>query len=73
MYIVFSVESEEGVEDVRMQRVRALEGLALQPPMHSSEVAQLGSCCMRPSLAAVPVLFLHAAITVAKKLFTCHP
>jgi hypothetical protein len=38
---------------------RALKGLALPRASHSSEIALAGSCRLRSTLAAAPVLFAH--------------
>ncbi len=46
--------------------VRALKGLALPRVSHSGEIALTGSRRLRFTLAAAPVLFAHAVVTVAK-------
>ncbi len=51
---------------LRYQDVHALKGLALPRASHSGEIALAGSRHLRSTLAAAPVLFAHAAITVGK-------
>ena len=54
-----------GVAGVRRESVRTLEGLALPRASHSSDIALSGLRCQRFTLAATPVLFMHAIVTVA--------
>ncbi len=46
---------------------RALKGLALLCASYSGKIALAGSCSLHSTLAAAPDLFVHAAVTVAKK------
>ena len=49
---------------------RALKGLALPRASHSGEIADMA---LRSSLAAAPVLFAHAVVTVAKSRTSATP
>ena len=53
--------------------VRALKGLALPRAHHSGEIALAGSRGLHSTLAAAPVLFAHAAVTVAKQQMVSSP
>ncbi len=46
--------------------VHALKGLVLPRASHSGDIALTGSRRLHSTLAAAPVLFAHAAVTVAK-------
>ena len=45
--------------------VHVLKGLALPRGSHSGEITLAGSRCLLSTLAAAPVLFAHAFVTVA--------
>ncbi len=53
--------------------MRALKGLALPRKSHSGEIALAGSHRLRSTLAAAPVLFVHAVITAAKHRTSATP
>jgi hypothetical protein len=53
------------------QCVRALKGLPLPRASHSHALA--GMRRLRTTVAAAPVLFVHAAVTVAKTSSFCTP
>ncbi len=46
--------------------VHALKGMGLPRSSHSSEIALAGSRRLRSTLAAAPVCFAHALVTVAQ-------
>ena len=50
--------------------IQALSSLALPGASHSSEITLAGSHRLHSTLAAAPVLFTHAAITVASSLYS---
>ena len=49
----------------KLECVHTLKGLALPRASHSGEIALAGSRRLRSTLAAAPVHFVHAAVTVA--------
>jgi hypothetical protein len=49
-----------------LECAHALKGLALPHASHSGEIALPGSLRLRSTLAAAPVLFVHAAVAVSK-------
>ena len=53
--------------------VRVLKGLALPRATHSGKIALSGSRHLRSTLAAAPILFAHAALTVAKNHTSATP
>ena len=53
--------------------VRTLKGLALLRASHSGKIALAGSRRLRFTLAAAPVLFAHAVVTVAKNRTSTTP
>ena len=65
--LAFVREASYRSGDVRRQSVCAhTQGLALPRASHPGEIALSGSRRLRPVLAAAPVLFAHAIVTVAK-------
>jgi hypothetical protein len=53
--------------------VCALKGVVLLGASYSGKIALAGSCRLRSTLAAAPVLFAHAVVTVAKKHTSATP
>ena len=53
--------------------VHTLKGLALPRASHSSEIALVGSPRLCSTLAAEPVLFAHAVVTIVKKRTSATP
>ena len=51
----------------KVECVHTLKGLALLRTIHLGEFMLPGSRCLRSTLAAAPVLFAHAVVTVAKQ------
>ncbi len=50
----------------KSKSVHTLKGLTLPRSCHSGEITLAGSRHLRPTLAAAPVLFAHAAVTEIK-------
>ncbi len=56
----------ETTKHLKVECVSALKGLALPGASHSDEIALVGSRCLRSTLAAAPVLFALAVVTVTE-------
>jgi hypothetical protein len=52
----------DSTKSPKLECAHALKGLVLLRASHSGEIALAGSRCLRPTLAVVPVLYMHARL-----------